>query len=380
MKRRSILQFAIDEFRHSVFLFVLCLLLLTSILSAAIFIISADKSLMSTFYTYASSLSANKSGVEIIIGKIPYDSLHLLEDLPLDSVTSFVRVNSGKFDYKGKSLSAFWGTAQDINLVNKLGLDPDYHSVNNNHLEKYIWLSEELSEQIDCKIGDAISQNEGNGLKYSYIIKGFYSIELASKYKLGDFFVPMDTYFDINKKAGYACQLEISAILSNPSNYYRTKSILKNRGIIISTDLDDEYMSLALIDSLFRILFFVFLFSSMLIVYFIIKIIIRNRIGYIMRLRMLGVKSRHIIMIYSSILELIVLISFSIGYILNKFFTGYIADVIKQVFPNVPFSSSNPLHFIVIGIAVCTAIICIISFAYARKIDCSNIAELLQGN
>lgn len=358
-------------------MFLLCLLLLSSILSAAVFIISADNCLMATFYNFASSLSADKSGVNIHIGTIPYDSMYLLEDLPFDSVSSFVRVNSGKFSYNGKSLSDYLGTAQDVNQINKIGVVDGQYSVEDSQ-DRSIWLCKDLSLQLDCKIGGIISQDEGNGLKYDYIVRGFYSDELASKYKLGGFFIPRHVYFNNIKKAGYACQVEISAVLSNASDYYKTKSILNKRGIIISTDLDDEYMSLALINSLFKILFLVLLITSMLIVYFIVKIVIRNRIGYIMRLRMLGVKSRNIIMIYSAILELIVLLSFSVGYFLNKLFTGYISNVIKIVFPNVLFSNSDPWSYVVGGFGICTVIILAISFAYTRKIDCSNIAELLQ--
>lgn len=380
MKKRALLRFAIEELRHNLFIYVLCLLLLSSIISTALFLISADRSLVSTFYNYASSLSPNKNGVLVEIGSMPYDSLHMVEDLSFDSVYVKGQINGKRFTFNGETLVDLNGTIQDINSGFTYDVSQGDPFTSKNCHGNYIWVCEDVAEMLDCKIGEYIIQDEGSNLKSSYTIIGFYTVEQKYKGNLGDFYIPIEAFYYNVSRVGLSCQLEFYAVLSNPADYYRAKEVLKNRGIIVKTELDDEYKTIALIDTLLKVLFFIVLCASMLIVFNIAKIVILNRIAYIMRLRMLGLKSRNVIMIYWSILELTILIAFSVAYILNRMFGFWVSNVVSAVFPNIPFSGTNPYLFSLIGIGTCTVILVIEMLAFIRRIDCSNIADLLQND
>lgn len=381
MKIQTSFLFSIRELRHNYPLFLLCFLLMISIVTTGLFLVSADESLMKSFYNFTLTFGNTGSGLRVYY-RGPYNTRILIEDMPFDVFFVEGCYDDGKnYIFNSTSLDNHWGSVVDIKSYVYENKNAELHVVNGKDLtldnasERYIWVSNSICDEYGCKIGDYISHRLPNGKTYDYKIIGVFS---SVSEKLGDFYLSEKPFYTDLIEEGYTRQVEFTGILSHPEEYRRIRSTLKNRQISVWTYIDDEFDMLTLIDILLKSLFVIILFSAMFVVYNTGKIIIRNRLSFIMRLRMLGARTGSIILIYIYILESIILFSFVLAYFFTHFFMIYIKNIVTNVVPEIAFISVDCINYATIGFFICSIILNMEMFVFRKQTDCGNITEIMQ--
>lgn len=381
MNYRTSFLFSIRELRHNYPLFLLCFLLMVSIVTTGLFLVSADECLMRSFYNYTLTFGDTESGLHVYY-RGPYNTRALIEDMPFDEFFVESSNDDGKnYYFNGICFEDYGGSIIDVASGLNDGKYVELHVSNgqdltlDNATERYIWVSTSICNEYGCEVGDYISRRMPNGKMNEYKIKGVFQ---SSSGRWGDFYLSEKPFYTDLIELGYTRQVEFTGILYHPEEYRRIRSTLRNRQVTVWTYIDDEFDMLTLIDILLKSLFVIILFSSMFIVFNAGRIIIRNRSSFIMRLRMLGARTDRIISIYSFILEGIVLFSFVLAYCFNHFFMIHIKNVVINVIPEIAFISVDCAKYAIMGFFICSFILHIEMFVFRKQTDCGYISEILQ--
>ena len=380
MKLRTSFLFSLRELRHNYPLFFLCCLLMVSIVTTGLFLVSADESLMHSFYNYTIKMGNAGNGLRVYFSG-PYETRYLVEDMPFEVVFLGEEDDYGKnYLYRGISLEDYRGSVVSLYSDSYNMNDPVYQIIDGIALTKEcdedrnIWISDTIRNEFGCRIGDCINRKMPNGKEYEYEIKGVFS---ASSGHIGDFYLSEKPFYRDLIDAGYTRQVEFTGVLLHPEEYHHIKTVLNSRHIPAWTDLDDEFVMLALIDILLKSLFVMILMLSMFVVYNTCKITIYNRLAFFMRLRMLGARTEGIMVIYEIILESIILISFLVAYFLNRVFMNYVKAIVSKVIPDIYFISADCLIYAFWGFLICSFILFAQMFYFKKRYDCGNISEAL---
>lgn len=380
MKLQTCFQFSLKELRSNRLLFALCSLLLVSIISTGLFIAYSDESIMKSFYNY--TLKFNESGTGLYVYfDMPYEMLSLIDDQPFDQLYFNGDSDYGSYySFKENSLEDYEFWIIDVNSEAYLRMKEEQKTegvelTEDNSLNNYIWVSKQTSEYIGCEIGDIIIKCMPNGRTFEYEVTGIYSDENEH---YSDFYISSARFFyDINE-AGYTREAHFTAVLANPEKYNHIKNVLKARHVSAWTDYDEEFDMLALIDVMLKSLFVIVMISAMFVVYNIEKIIFRNRLSFIMRLKMLGATTGNAVSIYLIIMECILCLSFVFSFILSFLFSLYVKRIVEFVIPEIEFVTANIGKYVLAGCVICTAILFLVMHIFKTKVDRQSISQVLQ--
>lgn len=353
---------------------------MVSIVTTGLFLVSADESLMRSFYNYTIKMGNAGDGLRVFFSG-PYETRYLIEDMPFEVVyVGEDDDNGNNYLYKGISLEEYRGSIISLYSDSFDKNDSVYHVIDGvaftkeTDEDRNIWISDTICNEFGCRIGDCINRKMPNGKEYEYEIKGVFS---ATSGNIGDFYLSEKPFYRDLIDAGYTRQVEFTGILLHPEKYHHIKTVLNSRHIPTWTDLDDEFVMLSLIDILLKSLFVMIILSSMFVVYNTFKIIIRNRLTFIMRLRMLGARTERIIAIYVNILESIILISFLVAYFLNRVFMNYVKAIVSEVIPDIYFISADCIVYAFLGYLICSFILFVQMLFFKKQYDRGNISEAL---
>lgn len=353
---------------------------MVSIVTTGLFLVSADESLMRSFYNYTIKMGNAGNGLRVYFSG-PYETLYLIEDMPFEVVFVGEDDDNGKnYLYRGTSLENYSGSVISLYSDSYDKNNPAYQILDGIALTKEsdedrnIWISDTIRNELGCKTGDCINRKMPNGKEYEYEIKGVFS---ANSGYTEDFYLSEKPFYRDLIDAGYTRQIEFTGVLLHPEEYHHIKTTLNSRHIPVWTDLDDEFVMLELIDILLKSLFVMILLSSMFVVYNTCKITIRNRLAFIMRLRMLGARTEGIIAIYEIILESIILIAFFVAYFLNRLFMNYVKVIVSEVIPDIYFISADCLIYVILGCLICSFILFAQMIYFKKRYDRRYISEAL---
>lgn len=379
MKLQTSFQFCIKELRSNILLFALSAFLMISIFTTGLLLASADECIMKSFYNYTLTMSEDVKGLHITF-VVPYEMRSIIEDQPFDNFYFDGDVDDGSnYVFNGVSLEDYSVTVIDYKSdlcqeINERQFKEGIALSEDNFADNSIWVSKELSEVLNCNVGDVISRKVLSGITFDYIITGVYSIDDSS---VNDMFISSDRFFHDLNDAGYTREAHFTAILLHPENYNRIKTILRGRNISAWSEFDEEFKMLALIDILLKTLFVVIMFSAMFVVFNIGRIILSSRLAFIMRLRLLGARTENIANIYVLILENILVLSFIISYLICTCFSFYVKRIVAEVIPEIDYIFVDVRNYALVGFLICSFILGIVMIRFKHKADCDNIGLVL---
>lgn len=352
---------------------------MVSIISTGLILASADECIMKSFYNYTLSMGEAGNGLYISF-VVPYEMRSVIEEQPFDNFFFDGDVDDGSnYIFNGVSLEDYSISIIDYKSllyqeINKSQIIDGVVLSEDNYLDNSIWVSKEICEVLNCKVGDNITRRLLSGKSFAYRIAGVYSNDDSY---FNDMYISSDRFFYDLNEAGYTREAHFTAVLLHPEKYNRIKTSLIGRNITAWTEFDEEFEMLALIDILLKTLFVIIILSAMFVVFNIGRIILSSRLAFVMRLRMLGSRTENIVMIYMMILESILGLSFVGSYLLCSCFSYYVRRIVADVIPEIDYISVDVKNYAVIGFLICSLILCFVMIRFKHKADSRNISLVL---
>jgi predicted lysophospholipase L1 biosynthesis ABC-type transport system permease subunit len=167
-------------------------------------------------------------------------------------------------------------------------------------------------------------------------------------------------------------------VLSDSRNYASVVDTLRERKLSPYSVLDDCFQSLTLIHALFQVVFAVILVMGLWTFSNICGVILESRFRFIMKLRMLGIRSSHIAAVYAMIIGLVTVLAFVVVAILNRNFSAFIQEIATSLYPGVR-SETVPVHYQFLAGAAASALILGRSiYRLVRRIETYDIIGVLE--
>lgn len=375
MRRPAILWLSLKEFHLNFLLFALSFILLTSTIAAGFFISSASSDMMQVFYNYANRLSPDKDGFLITLNGLRYSSVDIIEDLPFNKIyPEFLGgVDSGDFSGEGNALSEYVISSEyvyddAIEVVDGITFSEEFNN------SEFAWISSRVSVESGLIIGDEILYSVGTEFEITYQIVGIFD---ANQYN-SDIVIPFEPYYRSETSAGRNVDHEVYGILSDSRDYSMVSAKLRERRISPDSILDDNFRSLSLIHALFQAIFIVILFAGIWTFSNICGVIIESRYTFIMKMRVLGMKTSRITFVYTGIISMITLFSFVAVFFLERAFSENIQALAAEMYPGVNSTPVDPHFRFVAAIVISAVILGRTIYGLVHKVNSSNLIGLLE--
>ena len=375
MRRSAILWLSCKELGRNWLLFALSFVLLATTLAAAFFISTASSNMMQVFYDYANTMSPDEQGFLITLGGLRYSSLELVEDLPLDEVYPEYL---GSVD--GEDFSVDGNTLESRCIYAAFVVDDAYEVTegipftDTENSSECAWISRKIADELDLGLGDHLTYRSGTDFETSYAIAGIYDDADVNK----DVILPFETYYRSEISAGRNVNHEMYGVLSDSRDYASVVDTMRERKLSPYSVLDDSFQSLTLIHALFQVVFAVILVMGLWTFSNICGVILESRFRFVMKLRMLGIRTSHIAMAYAMIIMLITFLAFVLVAILNQNFSAFIREIATSLYPGVQ-SETVPVHYQFLAGATASVVILGRSiYRLVRRIETYNIIGVLE--
>ena len=376
MKKISILWFSLKELKHNFVMLLISFLLLTSILTAAFFVSVASSDLIGSFFDYISSSSyktSGEKGFSFTLNGLQYTALDTVSDLPFISVIpDDIMVRSSDFYYNGNELGDHNIMAHYPNPKEKIRIISGTDLTKEVIDSELIWISEQFSEETNCKTGDIIANNISSNLTVEYKVAGIFEGDDDI-----DAFLPFGTYYKTMEKAGFYIETTMTGTISDVANYKKMSAELKKRGIHSESNYDEEIKAITLMDLLLQALFVVVVIAGIWTFSNLCSIILNNRKRFIIHLQILGMKPIQALSVYGFIIIAISMLAFLLAILFSNIFSVYIIDLAKKIYPELGKMEVNIASQLVKGIVVFLITICLVLVRSYKNIRSTELISQL---
>lgn len=325
----------IDEIKKSYRLIILGISISVLVMTVAVLFLNLTEYMIpAVSYCYDSML---EEGINICIDNLNVDKIDVLNEFEVKDTTLITESSSQLC----KSL---------------LELDGTEMSVSGEYI-KCEWLTEDneglyiIPEEIDM---DEFNYSDGaivycpeEEMKY-YEEGQFFTLrlqngEIVSRYKImsvvnstdSDFvyvLLPSLSVIKNMEKQGVVLSYYIQSTLVKTSQYTHLKNKLYGYGASISCDFDKILSLISILKMVFRILGITFVIISVLVIIVLSLINTHIRERFIVLQKILGAMDGQIIFIYTSILEIQIVIANSLGCLTGFFFSKYILNIMAKLY------------------------------------------------
>lgn len=375
MRKTALLWLSLKEFKNSVWLFVLSAILLATIFSAGFFISSASTNMMQVFYDYANTMSPEESGFLITLAGLRYSSAQLVDDLPFSRIYPefFGSVDVSDFSFEGRSLPDCNIYAEYVSSGSRESNQGIDFLEKHNH-SNYAWISESVATASGFRIGDRLVYRSGTEFELAYDIVGLYD-EDVSNY---DVMIPFATYYQSEISAGRNVDHEVYGVLTDSRDYSAVCNELRERNISPYSILDESFKSLSLIHALFQIVFLGIVIAGVWTFSNICGVIIESRFKFILKMRVLGMRTAWIASVYAIIIGTLTGTSIVVVYFLNRYFSGYVQALATDMFPGVKSSSGSVHYQFAVALLLSAAILGKSVYGLVRKVNALDLIGMLE--
>ena len=379
MRFRELLWFSKKEFTTSPFLYAGLLLLLIFALSAIGMTVETFSRSVEAFYDYVNRIGNNRFVCEL--PGLHLDSRDLIEDAGFSEVyaeSEYVFVDPVLYTGNKKMGEEEWLRVEliyprkGIDIRTTKGEGFNYTNDDKN----VVWISEAIAEAYDLSVGDEIIQKitkDDSEIKYKVI--GLYQ----QKDEDPDVVFALDTYYFNMHEHGEFVHHYLIGTLTESRSYIGLRKTLRDRNIVVCCDYDDVFDFLAIADIVIYILsavtalFGVWMFNNAL------GIMIRRRMVYLLKLRMIGIRSGSILKIFCCTTAVTVVISFVISRVIVFAFTGYISGLIQK-FYQIGIASKGGYKGFIVTLFACAAVYLFGVLKLRSAIGKANLSQALEGS
>ena len=377
MRFRELCWFAKKEFATCPVLYAGLLILLVFALSAIGMTFETFSRSVDAFYDYVNRIGNNQFVCELC--GLHLDDRELIEDIDFSEVYA---VEEGWVEpvlYTGDERIGEDGLYVKL-LYPRDGTDirtyqgEGFNYTNND--DNVVWISDEISETYNLSVGDAVIQKiakDDSEIKYTVI--GMYYPEEGDP----DIVFALDTYFFNMYEHGEFAFHHLVGTLSESRSYIGVRKTLRDRSIVVRCEYDEVFDFLAIADIVIYILsavtalFGVWMFNNAL------GIMIRRRMVYLLKLRMIGIRSGSILKIFCCTTALTIAISFVISRVVVIAFTGYINGLIEK-FYQIGIAAKWSIKGFLVTLVACAAVYLFGVLKLRSAIGKANISQALEGS
>ena len=378
MRFRELLWFSKKEFTTSPFLYAGLLLLLIFALSAIGMTVETFSRSVEAFYDYVNKIGNNRFVCEL--PGLHLDSLDLIDDIGFSDIYA---VREGWVEpvlYAGERMIGeeeglyfeLLYPRKDIDIRTTEGEGFNYTNDDNN----VVWISEEIAEAYDLSVGDELIQKiakDDSEIKYKVI--GLYHPKDADP----DIVFALDTYYFNMREHGEFAHHHLVGTLAESRSYIGVRKTLRERNIVVRCEYDDVFDFLAIADIVIYILsavtalFGVWMFNNAL------GIMIKRRMVYLLKLRMIGIRSGSILKIFCCTTAVTVVISFVISRVIVFAFTGYISGLIQK-FYQIGIAVNGSYKGFIVTLIACAIVYLFGVLKLRSAIGKANLSQALEGS
>ena len=377
MRFRELCWFAKKEFSTCPFLYAGLLLLLVFALSAIGMTFETFSRSVEAFYDYVNKIGNNQFVCDLY--GLQLDDRELIEDIDFSEVYAvdegwvqpvlyvgedrigeeFIYANL-IYPRKGTDIRTYQG--EGFNYTNED--------------DNVVWISDELSETYNLSVGDEIIQKiskDDSEIKYTVI--GLYRPKESDP----DIVFALDTYCSNMLEHGEFVPHHLVGTLSESRSYIGVRKTLRDRNVVVRCEYDEVFDFLAIADIVIYILsavtalFGVWMFNNAL------GIMIRRRMVYLLKLRMIGSRSGSILKIFCCTTALTIIISFVISRVVVIAFTGYINGLIEK-FYQIGIAAKWSIKGFVVTLIACAVVYLFGVLKLRSSIRKANLGQALEGS
>lgn len=369
---RKTVYLCLKEIRHSYVLLILGTLLFTSIVTVSLFVSSTAANLSETFYDYANTSSPYADGFVVNIGGLRYDSLDLVKDVGFKYTypDTDIEVAKGVFDTGDLRVK----TAYELEGFEISAKEGEAFGYDDNDSYK-AWLSPAFARDRGLKIGDRIVWTIENKKKET--VREYEIAGILGEDRDCDILIPFVPYYKDVTDMGYHIEMSTKGVISDSRDVSKVYKKLRDLKLAPSSDLDEEIKMLDMINVMVKVLFFLIVFAGAATLINIMNIVFRNRFKAVMRSRVIGLRSSCMIRVYSIIVFAMAGISFMLSYLANRYFSDYVYEITRKLFPDMTISQVSGGGFIWIPV-VTIPLICVCIISFWRKLEKKELMELLE--
>ena len=377
MRFRELCWFAKKEFSTCPFLYAGLLLLLVFALSAIGMTFETFSRSVEAFYDYVNKIGNNQFVCDLY--GLQLDNRELIEDIDFSEVYA---VDEGWVQpvlYAGEERIGEESIYAKL-IYPRIGTDiRTYQGEGFNYTnddDNVVWISDELSETYNLSVGDEIIQKiakDDSEIKYTVI--GLYHPKESDP----DIVFALDTYCSNMLEHGEFVHHHLVGTLSESRSYIGVRKTLRDRDVVVRCEYDEVFDFLAIADIVIYILsavtalFGVWMFNNAL------GIMIRRRMVYLLKLRMIGSRSGSILKIFCCTTALTIIISFVISRIVVIAFTGYINSLIER-FYQIGIAAKWSIKGFVVTLIACAVVYLFGVLKLRSAIRKANLGQALEGS
>ena len=371
MKLRDLLWFSKKEFATCPWLYAGLALLLVFALSSIGMTVETFNRAVNAFYDYFNDLTGDEFWVEL--NGIQAEHKHLVDDVGFSEVYAEGWDNPELFS--GDRKIDTYDYPVELYYPRKESDFSKYLEIGSAERKNNVLVSDRLVEDYGIKIGDKLVQKVSKQTDVVYTVTGFFHKE----YKDYDIVFSLETYVNNLADRGVFCQNNLVGILDDARNYIRIRRELRQRLIIAYCEYDDVFEVMAVADviiyalSAITTVFGVWMFNNAL------GIMVRRRTLYLLKLRMIGIRTSSLIKIFCITTAATILLSCLISYGVVMIFSSYIGGLIKEFYA-VGMNNSGSAKSILIILTACIVIYLCGVLKLKRTIGHANLHQELEGS
>ena len=377
MRFRELCWFAKKEFATCPVLYAGLLILLVFALSAIGMTYETFSRSVEAFYDYVNKIGNNQFVCDLY--GLQLDDRELIEDIDFSEVYAVVEGWVEPFLYAGEERVGEDGLYVQL-IYPRKGTDiRTYQGEGFNYTnedDNVVWISDELSETYNLSVGDEIIQKiskDDSEIKYTVI--GLYRPKESDP----DIVFALDTYYLNMLENGEFVPHHLVGTLSESRSYIGVRKTLRDRNVVVRCEYDEVFDFLAIADIVIYILsavtalFGVWMFNNAL------GIMIRRRMVYLLKLRMIGSRSGSILKIFCCTTALTIIISFVISRVVVIAFTGYINGLIEK-FYQIGIAAKWSIKGFVVTLIACAVVYLFGVLKLRSSIRKANLGQALEGS
>jgi hypothetical protein len=377
MRFRELFWFSKREFTINPFLYAGLLFLLIFALTAIGMTVETFSRSVEAFYDYV-----NRIGNNTFVCELPglhLDRRDLIDDIDFSEIYAEKEGWVEPVLFTGERRIGEEGLYVEL-LYPRKGIDirtTDGEGFNyTNDDNDVVWISEEIAEAYDLSVGDEIIQKitkDDSEIKYKVI--GLYHPKDADP----DIVFALDTYYINMLEHGEFVNHHVVGTLTESRSYIGVRKTLRDRNIVVRCEYDDVFDFLAIADIIIYILsavtalFGVWMFNNAL------GIMIKRRMVYLLKLRMIGIRSFSLLKIFCCTTAVTVVISFVISRVIVFAFTGYISGLIQK-FYQIGIASKGSYKGFIVTLIACVTVYLFGVLKLKSAIGKANLSQALEGS
>ena len=381
MTLRDYLSFIWKEVKTNPVLFFFSLVLAVISLCTGLFIFSGTEIMNDSFYQYFDSESSMFQPVNLELNGLEYHSLDKVEELPFQSFTIprglvqwSVFINQ-TYDNEKVLVETIYQGEKEKRIPVIRGTEFDFEQ---NDADGRCWVSESFVKTYGTDTGETLVISiPPTKEKKEYVVTGIFPDREDGKIEI---FIPFGALYRYLMEQGYYINHSISGRLESSADYFSTVKKLRQMGIYPGYDEESVFTYFNVLRVLSYSFTVIILFIGTVMYVNVMKVILDIRFHYMMRMKILGMKTFQFAVIYGSILEGILLLANAVtaffGYLFYQKSSALISSMLEIEY--VKNRNLLPLFFC-FSLIFCNLFLAFLLKNSFRDIDTANPIEVLEG-